>query len=105
MPAVVAVAQHFQSRDVLALAARLLQDLAQVGGNHGVSREDKGGLVVGRVDGGGVDILGFCCGGCEDVFEGWEGVRLVFGDCGGDDFEVCEANLGRMLVGGGFGYL
>lgn len=95
MPAVVAVAQHFQRRDVLALAARLLQDLAQVGGNHGVGREDEGGLIVGRVNGGGVDILGFGCSGCEDVFEGWEGVGLVFGYCGGDDFEVCEADLGE----------
>jgi hypothetical protein len=32
--------------------------------------------------------LGFCGGGREDVFEGREGVGLVFGDGGGDDFEV-----------------
>jgi hypothetical protein len=81
MPAVVAVAQHFQRRDVLALAARFLEDLAQVGGDDGVGGEDERGLVVGRVDGGGVDVLGFCGGGCEDVFEGWKGVGLVFGDC------------------------
>ena len=64
MPAVVAVAQHFQSRDVLALAARLLKDLAQVGGYDSVGGKDEGRLVVGRVDGGGVNVLGFCCGGC-----------------------------------------
>lgn len=93
MPAVVAVAQHFQGCDVLALAARFLEDLAQVRGDDGVGGEDEGGLVVGGVDGGGVDVLGFGRGGCEDVFEGWEGVGLVFGDGGGDDFEVCEADL------------
>ena len=79
---------------MLALAARFLEDLAQVCGDDGVGSEDEGGLVVGRVDGGGVNILGFRCGGCEDVFKGWQGVGLVFGDCGGDDFEVCEADLG-----------
>jgi len=95
MPAVVAVPQHLQRRDVLALAARLLEDLTQVGGDDGVGGEDEGGLVIGRVDGGSVDVLGFRCGGCEDVFEWWQGVGLVFGDCGGDDFEVCEADLGE----------
>ena len=83
---------------MLALAARLLQDLAQVGGDDGVGCDDEGGLVVGCVDGGGVDVLGFCCGGCEDVFKRWQGMGLVFGDCGGDDFEVCEADLGVVLV-------
>ena len=93
MPAVVAVAQHLQRCDVLALAARLLEDLAQVGGDDGIGSDNEGGLIVGRVDSGGVDVLGFRCGGCEDVFEGWQGVGLVFRDCGGDDFEVCEADL------------
>ena len=52
-----------------------------VGGDHGVGCEDESGLVVWRVDGGGVDILRFLGGGREDVFEGWEGVGLVFGGC------------------------
>ena len=82
---------------MLALAARFLEDLPQVGGYHGVGGEDEGGLVVGGVDCGGVDVLGLCdcCG--EDVFEGREGFGLVFGDGGGDDFEVCEADLWRLL--------
>jgi hypothetical protein len=42
--------------------------------------------------------LGFGCGGCEDVFEGGKGVGLVFGDGGGDDFEVCEADLERRVL-------
>ena len=88
MPTVVAVAQLFQRRDVLALAARFLQDLAEVGGYHGVGGEDEGGLVVRGVDCGGVDVLRFGrCGG-QDVFEGREGVGLVFGDGRGNDFEV-----------------
>lgn len=83
---------------MLALAARFLEDLPQVGGYHGVGGEDEGGLVVGGVDCGGVDVLGLCdcCG--EDVFEGREGFGLVFGDGGGDDFEVGEADLGLLEV-------
>ena len=73
---------------MLALAARFLEDLPQVGGYHGVGGEDEGGLVVGGVDCGGVDVLGFRGGGREDVFKGREGVGLVFGDGGGDYFEV-----------------
>ena len=90
---------------MLALAARFLEDLPQVGGYHGVGGEDEGGLVVGGVDCGGVDVLGLCdcCG--EDVFEGREGFGLVFGDGGGDDFEIGEADLWKGCVSFGRSFL
>jgi hypothetical protein len=88
VPSVVLVAQLLEGGDVLALAARFLQDLAEVGRDDGVGGEDEGGLVVRGVDCGGVDVLGFRGGGREDIFKGREGVGLVFGDGGGDYFEV-----------------
>jgi hypothetical protein len=99
VPAVVIVAELFEGGDVLALAARFLQDLPEVRGDDGVGGEDEGGLVVGGVDCGGVDVLGFCGGGRQDVLEGREGVGLVFGDGRGDDFEVDEADLSRIVRG------
>lgn len=93
MPAVVAVAQLFQGGDVLALAARFLEDLPEVRADYGVCGEDEGGLVVRSVDRGGVDVLGLRRCGREDIFKGREGVGLVFGDGRGDYFEVGEADL------------
>ena len=78
---------------MLALATRLLQDLPEVRRDDGVCGEDQGGLVIGGVDCGGVDVLGFGGGGREDVFEGREGVGLVFGDGRGNYFKVGEADL------------
>ena len=42
-------------------------------------------------------MCGFAGGGLEDIFEGREGFRKVFGKWRGDDLEICETNLGEEL--------
>lgn len=46
----------------------------------------------------GVNVSGFLLGGEEDVFEGSEGFGLVFGEGGGDNFEVREADLWDDII-------
>lgn len=92
MPAVVRVAEHFEGLEMVFFRARFFEDFAKVCRDYGVGGDDERGFGEG-VDGGLVDVCAFCLGGGEDVFEGAEGFGLVFGDGGGEDFEVCEADL------------
>lgn len=79
---------------MLAFRAGLLHQLAGAGDDDGVGRDEEGWLAAGRVRGfGGVDGEGLLRRGLEDVFEGGEGLGEVFGEGGGDDFDVCEADL------------
>lgn len=83
------VPQHFEHGDVIAFRAGFFEYVARVGDDDSVGGEDEGGFAEGGVDFGGVDVGGFAGGGLEDVFEGGEGFREVFGEGGGVDLEVC----------------
>jgi len=83
---------------VLGLAAGLLEDAAGGRDDDGVGADDergvgdRGGRICQR---GSVDVKAFLGGRLEDVFERGEGgFGEVLGFGGGEDFEVCEPDLG-----------
>ena len=89
MPAVVLIAKHFQGCEVLFLVTGFLKDLAHVCADYCIGCENERRLALGGVDLLLVDVAGFLLGCGEDIFEGGEGFVFVFGEGGGDDFELC----------------
>lgn len=85
---------------MLLLAPRLLENLAELGADDGVGGDDERGLAFGGVDGRFVDVERFLLRRFEYVFEGCEGFAFVFGDGGGDDFEVGQADLAEVVRAG-----
>lgn len=81
---------------MVCFAPRLLEDAPTFREHDCISGDDEsgvgnGGEVVGER--GFVDGEAFLVRGLEDVFEGFEGFGKVFGFGGGEDFEICEADL------------
>lgn len=73
-----------------------LEDTPGVRQDYGVSGYDERGVGDGGervVYGDAVYVEAFLHGGLENVFEGGQVFGEVLGFGGGEDFEVCEANL------------
>jgi hypothetical protein len=96
------VPQHLQHGDVVYLASRLLQYAPIVADDDGVCGDDEGRLaalcVVDLAD---VDVFGLLRGGLENVVEGAQVVGQVFGELGGADFDVGQAQLCAISRGTG----
>lgn len=84
---------------MIGFGSRFLKNLAGMADDNGIGGDDDGGLAEGRVvEFGGVYVHCFLFGGLEDVFQGGEGFGEVFGEGGGEDFEVVETNLGESRL-------
>jgi hypothetical protein len=95
------ITQHLEHADVIGFAAGFFEDGARVRYDDRVGGDDDGRVgerhrgELGLGECGLVDGEAFLVRCLEDVLEGAEGFGDVFGVCGGQDLEVCEADLGE----------